>query len=109
MLQTSRPERTRSLVTPHLKAGYEDFRVQAGPHFSSVGSLQEQPHRFLQILSRLFNRPPLAGNVEFGAQGNITIAFSLDNGRELMRALHVAIVRQFAGSDLCRLAQAIEN
>ena len=83
--------------------------TQAGLHFSCVGSLQEQLQRLFQILSRLLDCVALTGNVELGAQGNITIAFSLDDGRELMSALHGAIVRQFGGFDLCRLAQATEN
>src|SRR5216683_4021150 len=67
ILQTSRPERTRSLPNLYLKPGNKHFRVLTLLDLAGVGRFKKQLHSFLEVPARRFNALPLAGNVQFRA------------------------------------------
>src|SRR2546427_2997443 len=79
--QTSRPERTRSLPMRRVEPRDEHLAVKPAIDLPRVGRLQEKLDRLLEIGCGLFDGGPLAGHVEFGAQGDIEVAFFFQNRR----------------------------
>src|SRR3989344_4895938 len=77
--QTSRPDRTRSLATCRFEGGDQYLGVQALLDFSGIGGFQKQFHRFLQIGCCFLDGWSLAGDIQLRTQGNIEIAFALQN------------------------------
>ncbi|CUS04400.2 protein of unknown function [Candidatus Promineifilum breve] len=66
----------------------KEFVMQSTFNFGWAGDLEEQFNRLNQIISGLFNRSPLAGDVQFRGQRDEHIAFALDDGGEKLLALH---------------------
>jgi hypothetical protein len=54
----------------------------------AVGGLKEQLDRFLQVFPGSLDRIALARDINFRAQTDISVAFALNNGRELLNVLH---------------------
>jgi hypothetical protein len=71
MRQTSRPERTRSLLIDDVERRHEYARPQALGSLSGIGRLEEQGERFTEVRGGLFDRRPVAGGVEPGAQRDV--------------------------------------
>jgi len=55
--------------------------VLSGFDFARVCQFKEQFQGFKQVFPGFLNAVALAGNVQFWAQGNVTVAFTLDNAR----------------------------
>lgn len=94
MVQTSEPERTRSLPNGHLNLGDEDFAVQALRNFSWSGGLEKKRECFDKIGARFFNGCALACDIEFRAERDEAIVFALNYCRHLPQVGHGWIVRQ---------------
>jgi hypothetical protein len=90
MAQTCRPEKTRSLPNFYLESRDKNFSVSSALDLTLVSGLQKQFNGFLKILAGRLNGVTLAGNVELGAQSDVTIPFTLDDGRQLLHALHIS-------------------
>jgi len=85
MRQTSRPERTRSLPIDDVERRHEYVGPKAPGDLSGVGCLQEQRNRLPEVRGGLFDRAPLTGDVELGAQRDINVAFTFeDSGVEAL-------------------------
>lgn len=80
--------RTRSLPNRDLDLSYKDLTMETAVDFRRVGSLKEEREPFDQVCACLFNRAALTGDIQFGAQRNKAIVFSLDNRRQKARLLH---------------------
>jgi hypothetical protein len=80
MAQTSRPEKTRSLPNLYLESGNKDLSVPSALDLTFVGGFQERFNRFLKIPAGGFDTVALAGNVEFGTQSDVAIAFAFNDG-----------------------------
>ena len=80
ILQTSRPERTRSLPNRDLQTRHEDFIVHALLYLAGIGGFKEKLQRFLQIAPCLFNAAALARDVELRAQRDVTAVFLFNDG-----------------------------
>ena len=99
MLQTSRPERVRSLPNLHVERCDVELALEALPDLTLARSLEEKGDRLLDVVASLLDVVALAGNVEFGAQGNIAVPFAVDPGGDMLDALHPFIMRHL---DLAR-------
>ena len=60
-----------------------DFAVCTAFHLGRIGRFQKEFNGLLQIVGRLFDRAPLAGDIKLGAEGDIAVPFLLDNRGEL--------------------------
>jgi len=89
IVQTSRPERTRSLANLYLKPGNENFCMTALLDFAGVGGLEEQLYRFLKVVASGLDCVPLAGYIQFRAQRNIPTPFAFDDRGDLLDVFHV--------------------
>ena len=92
ILQTSAPERTRSLPNGHLNLSYENLVVQPPSNLGWRGCLEKERQGFDQIGASLLHRSALTGNVEFGAQCHEIIVFTLNNGRQSVGCGYTGIV-----------------
>src|SRR2546426_8402093 len=99
MLQTSRPERVRSLPNLHVERCDVELALEALPDLTLARSLEEDGDRLLDVVASLLDVVALAGNVEFGAQGNVAVPFAVDPGSDMLDALHAFIMRHL---DLAR-------
>src|SRR5579883_1470650 len=88
MTQTSRPESTRNLPNGDLQTSDEDLVVEPLLYLGRIGTLEEQLQRLGQVALGILDGIALAGDVQFGAEGNIAVSLALDNGSQLMGALH---------------------
>jgi len=91
MVQTSRPERTRSLPNLNLDLSYENLRVLPRFDFRRLRGLKKKLDCFLQIGACILDAIALARDIELGTQGDISATLSLDNCRELPNVLHIRI------------------
>src|SRR5467141_237056 len=66
MLQTSRPERVRSLPNLHVERCDVELALEALPDLTLARSLEEEGDRLLDVVASLLDVVALAGNVEFG-------------------------------------------
>jgi hypothetical protein len=66
-LQSSLPEKTRSLPYTHLKTGYEHVIVQSPTDFGRGGGFKEKFDCFRQFFPCYFDGIALAGDIEFRA------------------------------------------
>lgn len=96
ILQTSRPDRTRSLPNHHLNTGDEHFAVKPPRDLRCLGRFEEQLERFDQVLPSRFNGVALTRDVQFRAERDIGIVLAFDDGRKLARGFHPLIVRLVA-------------
>ena len=85
-LMASLPETLGSFGTlnGHFKGRYERMRRQSGLDFLFRGCFEIKGNGFLEVLHRIFDRFPLAGDVELGAKGDVPFALLLDDGREFI-------------------------
>jgi hypothetical protein len=89
MLQTSRPDSTRSLANLDLKPGYKKLGMSAPLDFRGVCGFKKQLNSLLQILTRLFNGVTLAGYVQLRTQGNVAVTFAFNDRGDLSQVFHV--------------------
>ena len=92
MRQTSRPERVRSLPNLHVERRDVELALEALPDLTLARSLKEEGDRLLDVMASLLDAVALAGNVEFGAQGNVAVPFVVDPGSDMLDALHPFIM-----------------
>src|SRR5260370_25861469 len=95
MLQTSRPERVRSLPNLHVERCDVELALEALPDLTLARRLEEEGDRLLDVVASLLDAVALAGNVEFGAQGNVAVPFAVDPGSDMLDALHPFIMRHW--------------
>src|SRR5207249_3664533 len=81
ILQTSRPERRRSLAMLGFESRHVDFGVQAPFDFGGISTFQEQSNRLFQVSRSFLDRCTLAGHVELRAKSHVQIAFFFDDRR----------------------------
>ena len=79
MAHTWLPERTCNLPNSDLKLGDVELAVQAMTDLVFGGRLEEQFQRLAQVVTYLFDRVSLAGDVQIGAQRNVAITLALNN------------------------------
>src|SRR5438876_1903693 len=91
MLQTSRPERVRSLPNLHVERCDVELALEALPDLTLARSLEEEGNRLLDVVASLLDvvaslldAVALAGNVEFGPQGNVAVPFAVDPGSDML-------------------------
>lgn len=77
--QTPAPDRTRSLPNRQLDEGDEDFALAAQIDLGRCGGFEEEGEGFDEVAAGLFDGCALTGDVEFGAEGDITAGFALDD------------------------------
>jgi hypothetical protein len=58
-------------------------------YLGGIGHLKEPFKRLDEIESRLLDRVPLTGNIQFRAERDVPISFALYNRRQLMYSVHV--------------------
>lgn len=90
--QTSRPDSTRSLPNRDLDPSYEHFAVQPARDLGRVGRLKEEFQGLDEIGSRGLDRIALAGDIQFGAQRDVSVIFALDDGGQLVLGLHEVMI-----------------
>ena len=71
--QTSRPERVPSLPNLHVERCDVELALEALPDLTVARSLEEEGDSLLDVMASLLDAVALAGNVEFGAQGNVAV------------------------------------
>jgi hypothetical protein len=77
--QTSRPDRTRSLPMSRFDPRYKDIGPKPTLDLVWIGTLEEQLDCLSQVGSRLFDRRPLTGHVQLGAQRRVQVSLLLDD------------------------------
>jgi hypothetical protein len=76
----SRPESLRNLPTANLDLGNEDLSAEAFLDFRRGSAFEKQLYRIAEVVPRLFDGAALAGDVQFRAEGDEAIAFTVDYG-----------------------------
>lgn len=61
----------------------KNYALEASLDFGSICGLEEQLQCFGQIAPCFFDSAALAGDVQFGTEGNITVALAFDDGHKL--------------------------
>src|SRR2546422_7804300 len=79
ILQTSRPERRRSLAMLGFESRHVDFGVQAPFDFGGIRTFQEQSNRLLQVSRSFLHRCTLAGQFELPAKNPLQFPFFFDD------------------------------
>ena len=89
MAQISRPESTRSLPNLDLKPRHKQFGMPAPFDFCWVRGFKKQLYCLSQIVTRGFDRVALAGNIQLGAQGNVTSALTFNDRSDVSKLFHI--------------------
>src|SRR5678815_1858435 len=80
--QTYLPDRRRNLTNRYLHLGDKNLVMEPLLDFFRRSGLEKKFEGFTQIIAGGFDRVPLACDVQFGAQGNISIALAFDQGSQ---------------------------
>src|SRR5439155_17268878 len=89
ILQVSIPESTRSLPNLYLDPSDEHLAAQAMLNLTRIGRFQKELERLDEVRACFFDCPALAGNIQFGAEGEIAISFPFDDCRKLACAAQI--------------------
>ncbi len=90
--QTSKPDSIRSLPNRHRDLGYEYLAVKSPGNFGRRCGLKEERKRLDQIGARLFNRCPLAGDVQLRTQRDESVVFAFNDRSHLSKISHALSV-----------------
>jgi len=82
-VHTCFPERMRSLPNGDFHAGHIHVLMQARLELSLGGSLEKELDRLLEIVSSLFDRAALAGDIQFRAERDIRRPVAFDDRGKL--------------------------
>lgn len=87
-MQTSRPERTRSL--PNRNLDLSDNQLPAVPpaHLSRLCCLEKQRQGFHQVRACFFEGRALTGDIQFRTQRDEAIVLRLNDSGQALRSLH---------------------
>lgn len=74
----------RPLPNRHLDLGDQHLAFQAGADLVGRVALEKQSEGLLQVVARLLDGVPLAGDIKLGTQRDIPRALALDDGRQFL-------------------------
>ena len=74
----------RSLPNRHVYAGDVDLWSQTLSDFGGAGFLKEESERIPEVALALLDCFSLTGDVKLWTKGYVSIAFALDQGREMV-------------------------